>query len=391
MALINDIDQVKSEPIEEGTIDVMNATMQQLIDEADVFLNRLQNRRNSTTNTSGSTLDNSSSVNLGTSSVQGNIESILSRPDEIISLTTSFDDTDVSRFTISNIRSNENLNNHQQIDLVGVTINEDSITIPVEATAESLPASPGIVDVNSNNSYDSDDTIIYSHHRPPTITVQSSPIVIVDDSFVPSPGQSMSTAIGRRRRNRTCRQSRGLENAVPNNSVVDLSNESETVLIISSDEEDNVRSTRRAAPAASRRTSIRVRDRLENNYSALLSVLTSGVDERHDVYVLGHNDRSNRRAVPATTVVRPVPAVEPVAKTPPKVTTTTTDSPPRSRVICPICYEPLTNRPATSTFCGHLFCTECLKRSQKHAKKCPVCKKPLTRSGQMHPVYLTTE
>ncbi|XP_053674264.1 uncharacterized protein LOC128724566 [Anopheles nili] len=57
---------------------------------------------------------------------------------------------------------------------------------------------------------------------------------------------------------------------------------------------------------------------------------------------------------------------------------------------CPICFESLASRPALSTFCGHIFCKQCLTYSLHMKKKCPLCKKAITKPYQTHPIYFNT-
>ncbi|XP_058821272.1 uncharacterized protein LOC131683366 [Topomyia yanbarensis] len=55
-------------------------------------------------------------------------------------------------------------------------------------------------------------------------------------------------------------------------------------------------------------------------------------------------------------------------------------------VNCPICFEPIFKKGASSTICGHLFCHSCINHEIQLRKKCPLCKRKLMRS-QVHRVY----
>uniref|UniRef100_A0A1Q3F2H2 Putative e3 ubiquitin ligase n=1 Tax=Culex tarsalis TaxID=7177 RepID=A0A1Q3F2H2_CULTA len=59
---------------------------------------------------------------------------------------------------------------------------------------------------------------------------------------------------------------------------------------------------------------------------------------------------------------------------------------PARSVICPICYDSIFKKQASSTVCGHLFCFECIKQEIQLRHKCPLCKRKLGRS-QIHPIY----
>ncbi|RZR75851.1 hypothetical protein BHM03_00000397 [Ensete ventricosum] len=43
----------------------------------------------------------------------------------------------------------------------------------------------------------------------------------------------------------------------------------------------------------------------------------------------------------------------------------------------------------SSTICGHIFCSSCIKASVKSHKKCPTCQRKLSMSN-FHRVYLPT-
>ncbi|CAN6231599.1 unnamed protein product [Urochloa humidicola] len=52
---------------------------------------------------------------------------------------------------------------------------------------------------------------------------------------------------------------------------------------------------------------------------------------------------------------------------------------------CPICWNKM-EEPST-TPCGHVFCTTCIKQAIKVQKKCPTCRKGL-RATSVHRIYL---
>lgn len=52
---------------------------------------------------------------------------------------------------------------------------------------------------------------------------------------------------------------------------------------------------------------------------------------------------------------------------------------------CPVCWNKLVE-PST-TNCGHIFCTECIKQAIQYQKKCPTCRKAL-RKNNFHRIYL---
>uniref|UniRef100_A0A182NHW7 RING-type domain-containing protein n=1 Tax=Anopheles dirus TaxID=7168 RepID=A0A182NHW7_9DIPT len=316
---------VKSEPIEEGgVIDVMDSQMLSVIDEADACLNRLQNRsRNFAENAGGRA---AGFYSFNGSMYQWQSDSLLFSP------------------------------------------------------IDRRSSSSGSVAVSSDNSTNSEDTVLYSHDASVAgIAEPSSPIVIADDSLLPGAGAIRSTR-GHRRM---------LLHEAANTSVIDLTNVplptptfgADHVVIVSSDEEDNVD---RVYPETNRNTSV-----LSLEMPISIEINDSPVNRREQVLTSEqhplrsfNNNTQRRRALAAVAHSSPQSGTEPP---PPKVATSSS-----SEIICPICYEPLANRPAMSTNCGHLFCAECLKQSLKYAKKCPVCKKTLTGRSQMHPVYLST-
>lgn len=52
---------------------------------------------------------------------------------------------------------------------------------------------------------------------------------------------------------------------------------------------------------------------------------------------------------------------------------------------CPICLLELTD--PSATWCGHIFCWKCIRKAQKSASCCPVCREPLS-ARQYHRIYL---
>ncbi|XP_006660807.1 E3 ubiquitin-protein ligase RNF4-like [Oryza brachyantha] len=52
---------------------------------------------------------------------------------------------------------------------------------------------------------------------------------------------------------------------------------------------------------------------------------------------------------------------------------------------CPVCWNKL-EEPST-TICGHIFCTNCIKQAIQIQKKCPTCRKSL-RANNFHRIYL---
>ncbi|XP_055544653.1 E3 ubiquitin-protein ligase RNF4-like [Wyeomyia smithii] len=55
-------------------------------------------------------------------------------------------------------------------------------------------------------------------------------------------------------------------------------------------------------------------------------------------------------------------------------------------VNCPICFEPIFKKGASSTICGHLFCYSCITHEIKMRKKCPLCQRKLTQY-RVHRIY----
>lgn len=64
-------------------------------------------------------------------------------------------------------------------------------------------------------------------------------------------------------------------------------------------------------------------------------------------------------------------------------------SPPRLMgADCAICLENIQLRQPTSTICGHMFCRNCITQAIDITKRCPICKRKLTRK-QIHSIYFT--
>lgn len=62
--------------------------------------------------------------------------------------------------------------------------------------------------------------------------------------------------------------------------------------------------------------------------------------------------------------------------------------PEKEGIMCPVCFDPLGGAvQAMATVCGHLFCEPCLKGVVKSTKKCPSCRKGLTKN-KYHPIYI---
>lgn len=55
------------------------------------------------------------------------------------------------------------------------------------------------------------------------------------------------------------------------------------------------------------------------------------------------------------------------------------------RLDCAICLENIKN--ASSTLCGHIFCTKCIKRVIRSRKRCHSCNSPLNLK-KLHRIYL---
>lgn len=54
---------------------------------------------------------------------------------------------------------------------------------------------------------------------------------------------------------------------------------------------------------------------------------------------------------------------------------------------CPVCLEDFSqSRPMYSTFCGHVYCKDCIFQVLRTSKKCPNCRKSLNKN-KIHPIY----
>ncbi|XP_035914139.1 uncharacterized protein LOC118512990 [Anopheles stephensi] len=254
-------------------------------------------------------------------------------------------------------------------------------------------------DEPSNDSSGSDTTILCSHDE--LMPDASTPIPLVDDSFaqevivIGTPAIEPRTSQLRARR----RARRALNR---DTSVIDLSNyqEPEPVVIISSDEEDNIAPSTvqtsfpvpipQPLPSGSWSSftvgglAVSVHTSPTQNISVALSRHLAD-DSSVEVSMLESRPAPVTATQPAR---RPAP---PSASPAPNTNLNETRTSRGVDIICPICYETLANRQALSTACGHVFCAVCLRRSLKLAKKCPVCKKGLTKANGMHPVYFATE
>lgn len=49
-----------------------------------------------------------------------------------------------------------------------------------------------------------------------------------------------------------------------------------------------------------------------------------------------------------------------------------------SSKVCILCVESRKN--TCTTFCGHLFCWQCIYDSLKHQQSCPICREPINPS-----------
>lgn len=59
---------------------------------------------------------------------------------------------------------------------------------------------------------------------------------------------------------------------------------------------------------------------------------------------------------------------------------------PAVAVNCPICFDSIFRKQASSTICGHLFCHACINQEIQLRKQCPLCKRKLARN-HIHPIY----
>lgn len=261
---------------------------------------------------------------------------------------------------------------------------------------------------SSNDSSGSDTTIIYDQDEVMPVSA-STPFPVVGDSF----GQEVivlgtpviETRTTRRRDHQTAR-SLNLDT-----SVIDLSNyiEPEPVVIISSDEEDNAPPSTVQAPLSQPQPQSQNPADWRNNRFAIsvqsspgrILVAVSNRRRRR-----ARSNQANRRTS-QNSINRSVDVVEVSMTEPPSLSPVVSAAQPRppapepnhdetrtgrvADIICPICYDALGNRPAISTSCGHVYCAECLLQALRVTKKCPVCKRGLTRPHQMHPLYFCTQ
>lgn len=56
-------------------------------------------------------------------------------------------------------------------------------------------------------------------------------------------------------------------------------------------------------------------------------------------------------------------------------------------ITCPICLDTVLNKRPMSTFCGHIFCYNCITTEIRIRKKCPNCKQPLN-AKKIHPIFI---
>uniref|UniRef100_A0A182PQG3 RING-type domain-containing protein n=1 Tax=Anopheles epiroticus TaxID=199890 RepID=A0A182PQG3_9DIPT len=174
--------------------------------------------------------------------------------------------------------------------------------------------------------------------------------------------------------------------------------EPDSIVVISSDEEDNTNPT----PAVRRRNNRTQRRFLTEmtRYNTREIIIEIGspdatvrvnldgplnsrrrshlaVHQRDNNYTRGNVQR--QRQVPETTFTTDPAPTQPPAK-PAAVSPPVPNSqrPPNSspatgkEIIFPICYESLADRSALSTICGHIFCVSCIKRAQQITKACPI-------------------
>lgn len=362
--------QVKYEPLEDN-IDDIDRSMRQLIEQTDWYLNSIRSRPS---NNSSSANESNASSSRDSSHTSSNAQ------------------------TEQTFRIESEVSQHQ---------NE-----------------------RSNDSSGSDTTILCSHDVELPEASTPIPNPVVDNSF----GQEVivigTPAIETRVSRRARRTARSLN--VNDTSVIDLSNyqEPESVVIISSDEEDSatppnavplVHSSlpppqprqlqRQPCPSGSWSTildggyAVSVRTTPTQSISISLSSGNNARPGRVNIRSSSANNYQQHEVVLVNTV-EPIPApialpaaqpalppsrpIAPQAPAP-KTDLNKTQTSRGSSIICPICYETLANRPAVSTTCGHVFCAECLQRAKQHANKCPVCKRQLTKANKTHPLYFATE
>uniref|UniRef100_A0A182JY53 RING-type domain-containing protein n=1 Tax=Anopheles christyi TaxID=43041 RepID=A0A182JY53_9DIPT len=346
--------QLKSEPIED-TIDEIDTSMQHLIEEADMYLSSIQNRRSSV---------NSNSISFdGASSTRESID-----------------------YNISHIEEANDLE-------------EPNRTIP--------PVS--VVDRNRNNSSSSstedagsDSTVLYSHEETMPSTPMSSPIVIGDDFPIPEiiilDPSTVGRAPPRRRRQNLCVRTTRRGNV--NTSIIDLSHlpspeqqGQAPVVVISSDEEDDAANQ----PPVRRMNTSQSPTNMVGIHCGRVSILIGSPynyngSNRNSIERSNRNGRDSfnsnirqqriehnytRGPVELASVMQSLPPPLPLAAVAaslasPRRPSNATGIAPSKDIICPICYETLADRPALSTICGHLFCADCIKRAQQLTKQCPM-------------------
>lgn len=346
--------QIKKE-LTHQNIDEMNRSMQELIEEADRYLNRLENLSSNSDSSTHSTLNVSANLQ--------STQDINTEPEREREVATGTGLEDVSSVSI----------------LSSVTLND-------------------------NDSSGSDTTIVCGHDEPmpePTVlTHRTMPEPMLDNSV-----EQDVIVIGTPTVESRSRRGIHRNTAVPNadTSIIDLSYypevrnppppppPSEPIIVLSSDEEnDEAAAVATTQQPLSRSNYSQVRI---DNYA--ISVQTS---TPHSISVSVNNTDRNRMGAPTPAASPPAVSTPlPVCHTPPaqqqrnSTGTSEEDTSKTTSIICPICYETLANRRAISTSCGHVFCAQCIKLSLRTAKKCPICKKGLTRANQMHPVYFSTQ
>ena len=124
---------------------------------------------------------------------------------------------------------------------------------------------------------------------------------------------------------------------------------------------------------------------------ALMSDGPTDPDPEADFVIL--SVKSRRTPQPSSTKKKPLvvdltgePDDAPVLLSTRNLTTAPVDPPPpRQSLLCPICMEPAKDPSATT--CGHVFCTQCLKRSMAVNSLCPTCRKKLTKTS-VHRLFL---
>jgi hypothetical protein len=105
---------------------------------------------------------------------------------------------------------------------------------------------------------------------------------------------------------------------------------------------------------------------------------------RGDVVVLEESDES----ADEVQIMEPVPEGSQTTPGEPN-----TRSPAKKLIKCPICLDTAStfekrNSQVVVTTCGHVFCSDCIRRSIAEQRRCPTCRKKLT-VRQFHPLYLS--